>query len=98
MIGGLTMGAPSGLPSGTVGWDGTEGRRVEGIEGRYSLCFFSHFRNILRCFVTLGWHAVDMDKAANGCRVADQVRVVLPTRPAGEATLEQLQGWLQSTF
>jgi len=41
---------------------------------------------------------VHMEKTANGRRVADQVRVVLPTRPVGEATLEQLQGWLASTF
>ena len=39
-----------------------------------------------------------MNKTANGRRIADQVRVVLPTRPVGDATLEQLQGWLQSTF
>ena len=39
-----------------------------------------------------------MEKAAIGRRGADQVRVVLPTRPVGEATLEQLQDWLKSTF
>ena len=41
---------------------------------------------------------VVMDETANGRRGTDQVRVVLPTRPVGEATLEQLQGWLRSTF
>ncbi|MDE0187704.1 MAG: DUF222 domain-containing protein [bacterium] len=41
---------------------------------------------------------VDMEKTAIDRRIADEVRVVLPTRPAGEATLEQLQGWLRSTF
>ncbi|MDE0233572.1 MAG: DUF222 domain-containing protein, partial [bacterium] len=39
-----------------------------------------------------------MEKTAIGRRVADEVRVVLPTLPVGEATLEQLQGWLVSTF
>ena len=39
-----------------------------------------------------------MDQTAIDRRVADQVRVVLPTRPVSEATLEQLQGWLKSTF
>jgi len=39
-----------------------------------------------------------MEKTANGRRVADEVRVVLPTGPVGEATLDQLQGWLKSTF
>ena len=39
-----------------------------------------------------------MDKTGIERRVADQVRVVLPTRPVGEATLEQLQDWLKSTF
>ncbi|MDE0132257.1 MAG: hypothetical protein OXQ32_08375 [bacterium] len=39
-----------------------------------------------------------MEKTVDGRRVADEVRVVLPTRPVGEATLEQLQGWLVSTF
>ena len=39
-----------------------------------------------------------MEKTAIDRRAADQVRVVLPTRPVGEATLEQLQGWLQFTF
>ncbi|MDE0601349.1 MAG: DUF222 domain-containing protein [bacterium] len=39
-----------------------------------------------------------MEKTAIDRRVADQVRVVLPTRPVGEATLEQLQGWLKSAF
>ena len=39
-----------------------------------------------------------MEKTAIDRGPADQVRVVLPTRPVGEATLEQLQGWLKSTF
>jgi len=39
-----------------------------------------------------------MEKTVDGRRVADEVRVVLPTRPVGKATLEQLQGWLVSTF
>ncbi|MDE0188325.1 MAG: DUF222 domain-containing protein [bacterium] len=39
-----------------------------------------------------------MEKTAIDRRATDQVRVVLPTRPVGEATLEQLQGWLRSTF
>ncbi|MXX46587.1 MAG: hypothetical protein F4Z41_10400, partial [Acidimicrobiia bacterium] len=33
-----------------------------------------------------------------GRRVADQVRVVLPTLPVGDATSSQLQDWLQATF
>ena len=39
-----------------------------------------------------------MEKTAIGGRVTDEVRVVLPTRPVGDATLDQLQGWLRSTF
>ena len=39
-----------------------------------------------------------MERTANGRRVADQVQVVLPTRPVGDATLDQLQDWLASTF
>ena len=39
-----------------------------------------------------------MDKTVDGRRVADQVQVVLPTRPVGEATSEQLHEWLGSTF
>ena len=41
---------------------------------------------------------VNMDKTAIDRQITDEVRVVLPTRPVGEATLEQLQDWLQSTF
>ncbi|MDE0232325.1 MAG: hypothetical protein OXN93_08605, partial [bacterium] len=39
-----------------------------------------------------------MEKTTNDRRATDQVQVVLPTQPVGEATLEQLQGWLKSTF
>ena len=41
---------------------------------------------------------VDMEKTANGRRITEEVRVVLPTRPVGDATSEQLQEWLQFTF
>ena len=41
---------------------------------------------------------MNMEKTANSRRVTDQIRLVLPTRPVGEATLEQLQERLQSTF
>jgi len=41
---------------------------------------------------------VHMEKTATGRRVTDQVQVVLPTRPVGNATLEQLQERLQSTI
>ena len=41
---------------------------------------------------------VDMEKTAIDRRVTDVVRVVLPTLPVGEATLEQLQDWLQSSI
>ena len=39
-----------------------------------------------------------MEKTAIDRRVTDGVRVVLPTLPVGEATLEQLQDWLQSSI
>ncbi|MDE0188116.1 MAG: DUF222 domain-containing protein [bacterium] len=39
-----------------------------------------------------------MAKTGIDRRSTDEVRVVLPTQPVGDATLEQLQGWLQSTF
>ncbi|MYH06204.1 MAG: hypothetical protein F4194_06950, partial [Acidimicrobiia bacterium] len=39
-----------------------------------------------------------METTAVGRRVADQVRVVLPTLPVGDATSSQLQEWLKATF
>ena len=39
-----------------------------------------------------------MEKTAIDRRVTDEVRVVLPTLPVGEARLEQLQDWLQSSI
>ncbi|MDE0120707.1 MAG: DUF222 domain-containing protein, partial [bacterium] len=39
-----------------------------------------------------------MEKTDSDRRVTDQVRVVLPTRPVGDATLEQLRERLQSTI
>ncbi len=39
-----------------------------------------------------------MDKTAIDRRVAAEVRVVLPARPVGEATLQQLQDWLESSI
>ncbi|MYD42027.1 MAG: hypothetical protein F4W94_09955, partial [Acidimicrobiia bacterium] len=39
-----------------------------------------------------------METTAVGRRVADQVRVVLPTLPVGDATSSQLQDWLKATF
>ena len=41
---------------------------------------------------------VHMEKTAIDRRGADEVRAVFPTRPVGQATLEQLKDWLQSTF
>ncbi len=41
---------------------------------------------------------VHMEETVTGRRVTDQVRVVLPTRPVGDATLEQLRERLQSTI
>ena len=39
-----------------------------------------------------------MEKTAIDRQITDEVRVVMPTRPVGEATLEQLRDWLASTF
>ncbi|MDE0189083.1 MAG: DUF222 domain-containing protein [bacterium] len=39
-----------------------------------------------------------MEETANGRKVVNEIGVVLPNLPVGEATLEQLQAWLQSTF
>ena len=39
-----------------------------------------------------------MEKTSNNRLVANEVRVLVPTRPVGEATLEQLRDWLKSTF
>ncbi len=41
---------------------------------------------------------VCMETTAVGRRVADGVRVVLPTLPVGDATSVQLQEWLKATF
>ena len=41
---------------------------------------------------------LDMDKTVIDRQVTDEMRVVLPTRPVSDASLEQLQSRLESTF
>ena len=50
------------------------------------------------CFVTPVWHTVIMDGTAIERRVINEIGVVLPNLSVGNATLEQLQVRLQSTF
>ena len=47
---------------------------------------------------TLGGILLGMERTGVDQRVTDEVRVVFPSRPVGQATLEQLQDRVHSTI